>query len=260
MAGWGWIAATYGAVTMAVSLARLRGGRRVWMALSAVAYAIVGAWLSTSTRPWVHLVAPAVVLVTGYWLSGPFLGNPQRGLENWLLDLDARAMADLGLRRRLGHAPRWVLEALEFAYAAVYLAVAGGALLVWSGGIDALARYWSIVLAAELACYGALPWIRTRPPRTLEPPGPMDTRRVWWRSFNRFITRNVSVHANTLPSGHVAGAVAAAAAVWMAWPAAGSVLMMIAALISVASFVGRYHYLVDIVLGGAVAMAAAMLL
>jgi len=59
-----------------------------------------------------------------------------------------------------------------------------------------------------------------------------------------------------VPSGHAAGAVAAALTVGSSMPAAGAALMVLAVSIAAASVLGRYHYLVDAVLGILVAIAA----
>jgi membrane-associated phospholipid phosphatase len=67
------------------------------------------------------------------------------------------------------------------------------------------------------------------------------------------------VQANTIPSGHVAGAVAAGLAVISVSATAGWVLLGLALMIAVSAVVGRYHYAVDCVLGALVAVAAAFL-
>jgi hypothetical protein len=220
-------------------------------------YAGLGLLASSCPAVWWLLLAPPAFLLCGYWLSGPFFRDPQTGLERWLLRADAHGFARLGVGAWLERAPRIVVELLEAAYAADYIVVGGGALLIWSWGADALSRYWTVVLVAELACYAALPWVRTRPPRALEPPGPLDRRPLVWRQVNRAILDRASVQANTLPSGHVAGAVAAALAVMSIWPAAGGALMIAAALIAVSAVAGRYHYGADVILGAAVALGAA---
>ena len=131
-----------------------------------------------------------------------------------------------------------------------------GAIIAATAGTDRIADYWSLVLASELACYGALPWLRSRPPRTLEEPGVMERRAPLVRRLNVSILDRASVQANTLPSGHVAGAVAAALGVWPVDAAAGALLLVIAGAIAIAAVVGRYHYVVDCVAGASVALAA----
>ncbi len=64
-----------------------------------------------------------------------------------------------------------------------------------------------------------------------------------------------SIQANTIPSGHAAGAIAIALAVSSVLPAAGTAFLILGIGITAATVLGRYHYLVDSVLGVAVAMA-----
>ena len=61
---------------------------------------------------------------------------------------------------------------------------------------------------------------------------------------------------NTFPSGHAAGSLAVAFAVIGTLPWTGALLLVLAAAICVACVVGRYHYVVDVVAGAAVALAA----
>jgi membrane-associated phospholipid phosphatase len=258
MAPWGWIAAAYGLVMGASALGLLAAPRAWRVAVSGVMYAAVSIAVAATPWPIGQLIAPAAILVGGYWLSGPFFRDPQLGLERCLLDVDDWTLGQLRANAWIEQAPRVVLELLEAAYAAVYLVVPLGAVLLWPWGVQALEQYWTVVLGAELACYLALPWIRTRPPRSLEAPGPLDRRPVVWRQVNRAVLDRASVQANTLPSGHVAGAVAAAGAVMAVWPGAGVVLMGTAALIAVSAVAGRYHYVVDVIAGAAVGAAAVL--
>jgi membrane-associated phospholipid phosphatase len=77
--------------------------------------------------------------------------------------------------------------------------------------------------------------------------------------LNLLILNHASVQANTLPSGHVSGAMAAALALLPIAPALGWVGIGVATLIAVAAVAARYHYLVDCVAGVAVALVVFML-
>jgi hypothetical protein len=222
---------------------------------AAVAYALVAAGTATVvTSFWVNLLVPGALLLHGYWLSGLLFHSPQPWLETWLLHTD-RAVAADGWMSRL---PRSIAELLEASYAAVYLVVGGGAIYVATFGTAAVAYYWSLVLTSALASYAPLPWLRSRPPRAIElhnPHPPDAAERPYLRRLNRLILDNASVQANTIPSGHVSGAVAAALGVMAVDGAVGSSLMVVAVLIAVAAVAGRYHYAVDCVAGAAVALA-----
>jgi membrane-associated phospholipid phosphatase len=80
------------------------------------------------------------------------------------------------------------------------------------------------------------------------------------RRLNTAILDTASVQANTLPSGHVSGAVAAALSIWTLDPVVGGVMMAMAGLIAIAAIAGRYHYVVDCVAGAAVAAAFSSLM
>jgi membrane-associated phospholipid phosphatase len=56
---------------------------------------------------------------------------------------------------------------------------------------------------------------------------------------------------NTFPSGHVAVTIAVAVGVISTLPVTGAILLGLAASISVACVVGRYHYAVDVLAGAA---------
>jgi hypothetical protein len=256
---WAAVAATYGAVLAVAALVHpIR--RRPLAIVACLAYGLVALGSGTLPRTLaIELIAPAVLLLSGYWLSGFFFRDPQAWLEAVLAASDRWVFARLDAHRRLAGSPRWLLEALEAAYAADYVVIAVGALVAAANGIRAVEAYWSLVLSAELACYVALPWLRSRPPRALEPGGALAARTVALRRLNTAILDTASVQANTLPSGHVAGALAAAIAVLPLSVWVGSVLLAAAAVIAVAAVAGRYHYVVDCVAGASVALIVASL-
>jgi membrane-associated phospholipid phosphatase len=176
-------------------------------------------------------------------------------LERWLLSVDERVLVRTGLLDAYRRSPRAVQEFFELSYLLVYLAVpAGATTVVLLGQSDNVDTFWTVVLLAEFVCYGMLPWLPTRPPRVLE--GGHGTRIDGVRRLNLRIVNRASIQVNTLPSGHAAGAFATALAVTSMTPAAGLGLLFLALNISVATVVGRYHYVVDTLLGALVAIAS----
>ena len=169
--------------------------------------------------------------------------------------MDERVLTRPGVLAWFRQAPRLVTEYFELIYLLVYLAVPAGAVTLALGGhADQIDRFWTVVLLAEFACYGMLPWIQTRPPRVLEHverggAGP----RTPIRRFNHAIVNRASIQANTVPSGHAAGALATALAVGATMPTAGAVFLVLAVCIAAATVLGRYHYVIDTVLGVIVA-------
>jgi membrane-associated phospholipid phosphatase len=248
VAFWGLAAGVYGLV-MAFAALTQRSARRHLIFVAALAYALVSIGAATMVGSWwVNLFAPGGLLLSGYWLSGLLFHSPQSWLEAWLLRTDRAVGAD----QWQGRLPRVIAELLEASYATVYLVVGGGAIFAATAGTDAVTRYWDLVLTAALASYAPLPWLRSRPPRALEPKLPSAGDGV--RRLNMAILDRASVQANTLPSGHVSGAVAAALGVMALAPAIGWTLLVIAAAIAVAAVAGRYHYAVDCIAGALVAL------
>jgi hypothetical protein len=251
-------AAIYG-VLMAGAAISQPIARRPIAVSAALAYSLVAAGAGTlSTSFWNNLLVPGGLLLTGYWLSGLMFRSPQSWLEAWLLRSDCA----LGAPRWMSRLPRPLIEVLEACYAADYVVVGGGAIFAAGiGGTQAVAYYWSLVLTSELASFAPLPWLRSRPPRVVErehgcvsalPPSLV-------RRFNAAILNNASIQANTLPSGHVSGAVAAALGVLPIAPEVGVGLMVMAGLIALAAVAGRYHYAVDCVAGAGVSLAVWLL-
>jgi membrane-associated phospholipid phosphatase len=229
--------------------------RRQILAFSVTASALV---LIVSRAPVAPAVAvardwmPAILILLGYWASGRFFTAPMARWEMTLAAIDRRLLPGLDRWARL-RPMRLVLDLLELAYLSVYVLVpAGFALLYFSGIPFDVDRFWTVVVAAELTCYGMLPWIQTRPPRAIEAGAPAAASVL--RQANLLVLSRGSIQVNTFPSGHAAGAVATALAVADVLPAAGAVFGIWALAIVIGSVVGRYHYVADSVLGAAVAI------
>jgi hypothetical protein len=239
--------------------------RRAVAAAASLGFALASVALGTLGNSFaVQFTAPGLLLLCGYWLSGFFFRDPQQWLERALLESDRRLFRGWGLAHALQASPVWLVEIFEASYAAVYVLIAAGALVAAQAGIAATSYYWTVVLACQFVCYGALPWLRSRPPRALEPAdGPAAAagmrREGPFRRLNVAILDRASVQANTLPSGHVAGAFAAALGVLPVSTTAAGIFVVIAALIMVAAVIGRYHYAIDCVAGLSVAAAVSLL-
>lgn len=115
-------------------------------------------------------------------------------------------------------------------------------------------RFWLAVLPAGYVCYVSLPWLVSRPPRLVRE----HTARAIAR-LNVFVLGRVSHQLNTFPSGHVAVSLAAAAGVAQVSAVAGALVLLTALAIALGAVAGRYHYMVDVLLGVLVAGAAAAL-
>jgi len=256
-----WVAAAYFSYLLAVAFVRLPASRRraaVRFCLASLLIVLFPRAVPTDAawreplRDWL----PVLSLLMGYWLSGHYFLAPMPGVERRFLAVD-RWLYNAGLSSLVARAPRVVLELLELAYMSCFIFVPGGMVLLFLAGAAAYAdRFWTLVLIGEFGSFGMLPWIQTRPPRDLEPPGVIDHRRILMRDINRAMVRTTSIGYNTFPSGHVAGSLAVALAVSEALPALTVPMLAASGLISVSTVVGRYHYAVDAIAGLALTLTA----
>jgi membrane-associated phospholipid phosphatase len=258
---WHEVALGYVSYLAVVSIARreFANARAPLFTAAAVAWgaqAVVVVFGRAELSPALEVVLPSIVLLTGYWLSGLLFVRPDPQIERWLLSVDERVLTRPGVLSWFQQAPRLVTEYFELTYLLVYLAVPAGAVTLALGGhTDQIDRFWTVVLLAEFACYGMLPWIQTRPPRVFDTQAGTGTHTPI-RRFNHAIVNRASIQANTVPSGHAAGALATAIAVGATMPTAGAAFLVLAVCIAAATVLGRYHYVIDTVLGVIVALAA----
>jgi hypothetical protein len=197
MAEWGWSAVVYASTWRRW---RVPGVHDVLVGATvlAVAYGLGAAGAATVEGIVAQVVLPAALTLGAYWLSGLFVGTPSAGWNCGYCAPITHSSRGCRFDRRLSTAPRWVLAALEFAYAAVYVVVMVGAIATASLGRDAVLYYWAVVLPAELVCYAALPFLRSRPPaawsRQARSPG------GHWRCgrLNDAIVGHGSIQVNTI--------------------------------------------------------------
>ena len=201
---------------------------------------------------------PCVLILLFYSLSGRFVTGANAGLEARLLQLDRLLVAPPLIWCAGRFFGPWLLGSLELAYLSYYVALPGAAatLLLAGRGKEA-DHFWTVVLLAAYASCGMLAFVQTRPPRVLEEKWGLSLASGKLRAFNLWILRNGSVPANTLPSAHVAIAVACALALLHAGPLwAGTTFLVIGAGIALGAVAGRYHYAADAILGVVTAAAA----
>lgn len=228
---------------------------RVQACVGAVVGLLLAMLAGYTAAVWLRLVVlPPMTLLVAYWCSGLLWVAPMERIEGFFIHSD-RLMRVPHAAARL---PRAATELLELAYAGVYplIAIALALHLSYASQPDA-DRFWTVILVTDLICFGMLPWVQTRPPRTLEASPP-------WRSSVRFLNVKLlgetSIGVNTVPSGHAAEAVAAALLVSDApWPVAAS-MWLAALVVSAGAVLGRYHFALDAVAGWLVALAVWMLM
>jgi len=262
---WEWIVVVYTAYFAIVAWSRGYSAAVKHGSVAALISAFALVILPAPIKRWqiaVHQWLPLAVLLAGYRLSGLFFVAPMRSLEERLLAFDRRVFDAVGWARSpWTHAPA-LRGALELAYLLVYAMVPLGVVaLHLAGASSQLSRYWAVVLAACFTSYAMLPWLQTRPPRVLEALPGADARnrpadRTPLRRLNLAILRGTSNQVNTLPSGHVAAALAVALMVLASAPVAGLAFLALTVAIAIATVIGRYHYIVDTVAGLGVALAS----
>ena len=257
-----WIVCGFFAYLMVLAvthhIARPSRLRVIRVGLACIALAVMLSQLRLSpvleiAREWL----PGIYLVEGYWLCGLFFQRPMRRMETWLLDVDRRILTMTRANRLLENGPRVVLEYFELTYLLVYpyVPLAFG-LFCWLGQRGDADRFWTTSLLAGYGAYGLLPWIQTRPPRALEQHSPLDSRPLRFRRYNLTTLGHLSVQVNTFPSGHASMAIAAALVIASVDLRFGLALLVLAVSIVFATVLGRYHYVVDSVLGVVLGIAA----
>jgi len=196
---------------------------------------------------------PLAYLPLGYWLPAHLVRDTSATLEQTLLAWDRRWFGRDGLTRFTARAPQWVIEALELAYLLCYPMVPIGfaLILINRHAGSSIDRFWTAVLLAAFCCYGLLPWLPTRPPRSIER---TPARASSVRALNLRVLGRASHQLNTFPSGHAAASVAVALAVGAHLPIAGAMLAVLAGGILAGSVIGRYHYAADAITGAIVAL------
>jgi hypothetical protein len=196
-------------------------------------------------RTWV----PHAYLVAGYWIPGLLARRMTAvtAFERWLDGIDRT------VRPRLPSVPDPAGPLVELAYLLCYPLVPASVLVIWMRGNAAdVSRFWLAVLIAGYACYVTLPWLVSRPPRLTS----MATPVGYLGAANVFVLRRVSHELNTFPSGHVAVSFAAAASLWTVSPGAALGVGAVAVAVATGAAAGRYHYVIDVWLGIAVAAGA----
>jgi membrane-associated phospholipid phosphatase len=248
-----WLPLVYFAASAVLSWLRpLPAARRVQIASIGIAMAAAIVWIAHHASGTIRDWAPGVTILVGYYVSGRFFVSPSPAVEQWLASWDRRFLGDPATR--FARWPRAWLAYLEIVYMGCFLLVpAGFGMLAAAGRSDLADHYWTIVAAAEFGAFAPLIFIQTRPPWILERK-PVLADHAVHRAASQMVER-FTIHANTFPSGHVAGSLAVAFALFDAMPWVGAAILLLAISISIATVVGRYHYVVDGIAGMALAFA-----
>ena len=244
-----WLALGFFAhVALAAVVLRLPRRRRAVAGLGAIAMAAGVVVVARLQLPMVRAWAPVAYVLAGYYLAGRTFVRPMPLVERWLIGIDRLVLGDH--RARFAAWPRSAVALFDAAYIGCFLLVPAGLVLLLSAGRGDLAEhYWTIVAGAELGAFATLPYLQTRPPWVIERLADGGVPRA-----SVLFMKHATTGANTLPSGHAAGSLAVALAVTDTLPVAGSILIVLALVIAVATVVTRAHFVVDVLTGVALAI------
>jgi hypothetical protein len=249
-------AIAYFVLLTALAVFRPLPGRRRILTVGIAALMVAAIYAVSGTTGALRDVFPLTIILVGYYVSGLLFARPSRSIEEWLTSWDRRILGDP--TRAFAAWPAWLLTALDIIYLGTFLTVPAGLLALWLAGEMQLAdHYWTIVMGSLLVCYAGTAIIHTRPPRTLERTHERANRTMQQVAFRA--VENFTIGTNTIPSGHVAAPLAVGLALMQPLPLAGAVFLVLTVFITLACITGRYHFIIDCVLGAIVAMAAWMI-
>lgn len=240
-------------LTLAAPLRRLEHHRQLRVALLAmVAIATVSVAKVSEQLMSPHAASivwdwlPGALMLIPYWQVGQFFTAPDPAVERRLSSVDRAFFDRLGIKPAGTRISPIISTYLEIVYFVVYLLVPLGVVALYTTeSRKEVDFYWVVVLSATYVCYGSTLAIRARPPRMLLGYKGFSIPATPVRRVNRDILDHASIQAITCPSAHVASALAAALVIFHAH-AFGLLFLWAALSIAVATVVGGYHYVADV--------------
>src|ERR1700733_8698878 len=189
-----------------------------------------------------------------YWQTGQFFQGPNHRIEERLLAFDRWLMPRAA--RTSGTSRTGFGLILELSYLFCYPLVPLGLLALYAAGQrDHVSSFWLVVLVATYLCYAMAPFVPAYPPRDLAGNQAAPAQAGKARVFNRWILKHGSIHAISFPSAHVASTFAVSLALLRFTPVFGGIFLFVSVWISLGAVIGRYHYALDVLLGGVTALA-----
>jgi membrane-associated phospholipid phosphatase len=213
--------------------------------------------LITVLRDW----APLAVMILCYHEMGWFArAQSTHALETVWVAWDRTLLYGWGLKAAIESLGGVAVAVLELAYLLVYaLPVFMMAMIYGHRRQDRADEYLTIYILGLCLAYGQFPFWPSEPPRTVFPGQDLPDIITPIRRFTLWMLSSQGIHTSVFPSAHVSGAVAAALAarrIFRDKPWLRRGVPVYAALVTVATVYGRYHYAVDAVAGIAVGAAA----
>lgn len=202
-------------------------------------------------RDW--LPAPLMPMV--YWQAGRCSVRLNESFQKKLHRVEGKwlgaLLQSLAVKRSYG----WISSGLELAYLSCYVLVPLGLGVLYLAHVQRYANeYWAVVLPATYPCYVFTAFVPTLPPRMLETDSvrPLAGR---LRVLNLWIVRHASIRVNTFPSAHVTATLAGSLVLLSYVPGVGLAFLLVSIGIAIGAITGRYHYIADVVVAAALAVA-----
>jgi membrane-associated phospholipid phosphatase len=234
---------------------------RPWRTSILAAGVAVGLWLMARWTPIARDLAPLGATLAAYremdWFSAT---SHDHHLERAWVAWDRLVLDGYHLRAAIESAGPILPGLLELCYLLVY---AVGPTVVVAAIVHrrrhATDQLWMAYLAGTLGAYALFPYFPSDPPRVAFPGADLPHVITALRRLNLFIVGGYGIHSSVFPSAHVSSAFSAAWGLlktipekrWIGWSMAAY-----AALVSIATVYGRYHYGADVAAGFAVSLLA----
>ncbi|HYR90813.1 MAG TPA: phosphatase PAP2 family protein [Terriglobia bacterium] len=200
---------------------------------------------------------PVMLIPMAYWQTGQFVLPLNKVWQARLQRFDQKPLLARICSSVRSPSRRFLNTILELSYLFCYpLVPCGLAVLYWTGMAEFAEEFWNIVVPPAYVCYATFPFVQTLPPRAIEDSTTSRPRQTKLRTLNLFVLRQVSIQANTFPSGHVAASLAISLELIRLTPRVGIVFLCVAASIAAGAFIGRYHYALDVLAGAGLAVGS----
>jgi membrane-associated phospholipid phosphatase len=154
----------------------------------------------------------------------------------------------------------WLSWILHLSYLAYYLLVPGPALLLWLTGRRAAARHTVLLVAATFyLCFGLFLLVPVAGPRYTFPLAVNAATGVGPAVWTQQLLNAGSAWGTAFPSSHVAVALVSSISGARASARIGLAFVPVAALLTLATVYGQFHYALDAAAGAALAAAVLLL-
>jgi membrane-associated phospholipid phosphatase len=145
---------------------------------------------------------------------------------------------------------------LHAAYLSYYFIVAGTPLVLWLSGRKDGARETILrIMATFYVCYAVFLLFPVAGPRYLFPLVQNAATDIGPARFTQQLLNNAAAWGTAFPSSHVAVSVVTALSAWLAWRAFGAFVVVLAALLTLGTVYGQFHYAIDAIAGTVVGVA-----